>query len=203
MAKQVNFTVNLKINGKDVLVEAGMDARNFARGLGLAKSKAEELRSQLLHLNQATAAFHNIHNAVNSITSVLNNLTEESQSFSSAMKAANTMAGKDAAGFNELKGQVADLAKNIPMARDQLANGLYQVISNGVPEDNWISYLEASSRAAVGGIADVGEVVKVTSTVIKNYGLEWSVAQDIQDKIQLTAKNGVTSFEQLACGLWS
>jgi TP901 family phage tail tape measure protein len=87
------------------------------------------------------------------------------------------------------------------MARDELANGLYQVISNGVPEDNWIDYLRASSRAAVGGIADVGEVVKVTSTVIKNYGLEWSAAQDIQDKIQLTAKNGVTSFEQLAAAL--
>lgn len=45
------------------------------------------------------------------------------------------------------------------MARDVLANGLYQVISNGVPENNWISYLEASSRSAVGGIADLGQVV--------------------------------------------
>ena len=96
---------------------------------------------------------------------------------------------------------MADLAKNIPIARDLLADGLYQVISNGVPEDNWISYLEASSRSAVGGIADVGEVVKVTSTVIKNYAMDWSAAKDVQDKIQLTAKNGVTSFEQLAAAL--
>ena len=117
------------------------------------------------------------------------------------MRAANTMAGKDAAGFENLKDQVTELSKTIPLTRDALANGLYQVISNGVPENNWIEYLNASARSAVGGIADVGEVVKVTSTVIKNYGLEWSAAQDIQDKIQLTAKNGVTSFEQLAAAL--
>lgn len=53
----------------------------------------------------------------------------------------------------------------------------------------------------MGGIADLGETVKVTSTIIKNYGLSWDKAGDVQDKIQLTAKNGVTSFEQLAQAL--
>ncbi len=68
-------------------------------------------------------------------------------------------------------------------------------------EDNWIEYLEKSAKASVGGIADLEEVVKVTSTVIKNYGLAWSDAETIQDKILLTAKNGVTSFEQMAQAL--
>ncbi|MDE6113532.1 MAG: phage tail tape measure protein [Muribaculum sp.] len=117
------------------------------------------------------------------------------------MKEANTMAGKDSAGFKQLKDEVADLAKEIPIARDLLANGLYQTISNGVPEDNWIEFLNTSARSAVGGLADINKVVGVTSTLIKNYGLEWSAATDIQDKIQLTAKNGVTSFEQLAQAL--
>lgn len=92
-------------------------------------------------------------------------------------------------------------SKSIPVVRDELANGLYQVISNGVPEDNWIAFLQKSAKASVGGIADLGETVKVTSTIIKNYGLSWDKAGDVQDKIQLTAKNGVTSFEQLAQAL--
>ena len=53
----------------------------------------------------------------------------------------------------------------------------------------------------MGGIADLGQTVTVTSTIIKNYGLEWDTAGSIQDKIQKTAKNGVTSFEQLAAAL--
>lgn len=131
----------------------------------------------------------------------MSSLTGESVEFGKAMREANTMAGEDAEGFKKLRGQVADLAKEIPIARDQLANGLYQVISNGVPKDNWMDFLNASARSAVGGLADINQVVGVTSTLIKNYGLEWSAAADIQDKIQLTAKNGVTSFEQLAVAL--
>ena len=107
----------------------------------------------------------------------------------------------NADGLDEMKGKVEEIANVVPLAKDELANGLYQVISNGVPEDNWISFLEQSAKASVGGIADLGETVTVTSTVIKNYGLTWSAAGDIQDKIQLTAKNGVTSFEEMAQAL--
>lgn len=201
MAKEVKFTVRLNVDGKDKIVTATSSVADLQRAVDNAKSSAARLRESLINANQSVLMMQNAVSALANVSGVLDNLTAESRSFGAAMKAANTMAGKDAAGFDKLKGQVADLSKTIPMARDALANGLYQVISNGVPEDNWISYLESSARSAVGGIADVGEVVKVTSTIIKNYGLEWSAAQDIQDKIQLTAKNGVTSFEQLAAAL--
>ena len=201
MAKDVKFNVRISVDGKEQIVTATTSLNDLRQAMDRAKSNAAKLRDTLLNYNQSVQVLQNVTNAVSQLTGTLNNVTAESQSFGAAMKAANTMAGKDAAGFDKLKGQVAELSKTIPMARDALANGLYQVISNGVPEDNWISYLEASARSAVGGIADVGEVVKVTSTIIKNYGLEWDAAQDIQDKIQLTAKNGVTSFEQLAAAL--
>lgn len=201
MAKEVKFNVRISVDGKDQIVTATTSVSDLRQVMDRAKGSAAKLRDTLLNYNQSVQVLQNVTNAVSQLTGTLNNVTAESQSFGAAMKAANTMAGKDAAGFDKLKGQVAELSKTIPMARDALANGLYQVISNGVPEDNWISYLESSARSAVGGIADVGEVVKVTSTIIKNYGLEWNAAQDIQDKIQLTAKNGVTSFEQLAAAL--
>ena len=201
MAKEVKFTVRLNVDGKDKIVTATSSVADLQRAVDNAKSSAARLRESLINANQSVLMMQNAVSALANVSGVLDNLTAESRSFGAAMKSANTMAGKDAAGFDKLKGQVAELSKTIPMARDALANGLYQVISNGVPEDNWISYLESSARSAVGGIADVGEVVKVTSTIIKNYGLEWNAAQDIQDKIQLTAKNGVTSFEQLAAAL--
>ena len=201
MAKDVKFSIKLNIDGKEKIVTATSSVIDLQKAVDNAKSSAARLRESLINANQSILMMQNAVSALTNISGTLGDLTEESRSFGAAMKAANTMAGKDAAGFERLKGQVADLSKTIPMARDALANGLYQVISNGVPEDNWINYLETSARSAVGGIADVGEVVKVTSTIIKNYGLEWDAAQDIQDKIQLTAKNGVTSFEQLAAAL--
>lgn len=201
MSKEIKFNVRLNVDGKEQLVTAAMSAEELGRNLEEAKGKAGQVRDALVAFTQSVQKIQYLANAVSQVTDLLNALTADSRKFDDAMKAANTMAGKNAEGFGRLKDQVAELGKTIPLTRDQLANGLYQVISNGVPEDNWIEYLEKSAKASVGGIADVGEVVKVTSTLIKNYGKDWSDAGSIQDKIQLAAKNGVTSFEQLAQAL--
>ena len=201
MAKEIKFNVKLVVDGKEQLVTATSTAEELRRVLDSAKTSSQKLNAALVNFNQAVMAANNVTNAISQISGALNGVTEESRSFSAAMNAANTMAGKSGEDFARLKGQVAELSKSIPVVRDELANGLYQVISNGVPENNWIDFLQKSAKASVGGIADLGETVKVTSTIIKNYGLSWDKAGDVQDKIQLTAKNGVTSFEQLAQAL--
>lgn len=201
MAKEIKFNVKLVVDGKEQLVTATSTAEELRRVLDSAKTSSQKLNAALVNFNQAVMAANNVTNAISQISGALNGVTEESRSFSAAMNAANTMAGKSGEDFARLKGQVAELSKSIPVVRDELANGLYQVISNGVPEDNWIAFLQKSAKASVGGIADLGETVKVTSTIIKNYGLSWDKAGDVQDKIQLTSKNGVTSFEQLAQAL--
>ena len=201
MAQNVTFKINLKLDGKDAVRNVSMDVEELRRVIKDTTSASQLLSDSLIRYNQSIELFQNLSGSVSQLSSTLNSLTVESRSFSGAMAAVNTMAGKSIDGFEKIKEQVSDLSKTIPIARDELANGLYQVISNGVPEDNWIDFLEKSARASVGGIADLGETVKVTSTIIKNYGLEWDAAGDIQDKIQLTAKNGVTSFEEMAQAL--
>lgn len=196
--KQISLTVKLNVDGKEQLVTATTDIEKLRAALDASQGSISKAVKNMSYLSMS---FLGLSSAANQICGTLNNLTEENRTFSGAMAAANTMAGKSGKDFEQLKDKVADLAAELPIARDQLANGLYQVISNGVPEDNWIDYLKKSAKASIGGIADLGETVKVTSTVIKNYGLDWTAANEIQDKIQLTAKNGVTSFEQLAQSL--
>lgn len=194
MAKEIKFNIKFDIDGKTVLAACTSDAKELARQLDGVQQAAKQASS-------AFKAFKDFKKGFDDSIQALDDLTAESNQFAAAMREANTMAGKAGADFDALRSKVAALSTEIPVARDLLAKGLYQVISNGVPEQNWLSYLEASARASVGGLANLEEVVKVTSTVIKNYGLDWSDAQSIQDKIQLTAKNGVTSFEQLAAAL--
>lgn len=198
MGKTVNFTIALNVNGKDKVTGATTGIEQLEQAV---KEVQTSVKGSLDSFNDYGFALQGVQNAVSQLSGALNDLTAESRSFGGAMAAANTMADKSGEDFDKLKGQVADLAKEVPIARDALANGLYQVVSNGVPEDNWIEFLRKSAKSSVGGIADLEEVVKVTSTVIKNYGLAWSDAGEIQDKIQLTAKNGVTSFEQMAQAL--
>lgn len=201
MANEVRFNIRLNIDGKEKVVTATTAVDNLRRVVDNAKGAAGALQEQLINTNQIVEKWNNVSNAIGQLSSVLNDITAESRSFGGAMAAANTMAGKSGEEFAKLKDQVAELSHEVPVARDKLANGLYQVISNGVPENNWMTFLNKSARASVAGIADLEETVKVTSTIIKNYGLDWEAAGSIQDKIQLTAKNGVTSFEQLAQAL--
>lgn len=199
-----NNTISISFQITDAnkgLAQLSVNADELRKLLVASVEQAEQLKSKFVNIASVATSLRAISDAFQQLNGSLQSATAEYNGFDKAIRAANTMAGKDADGFKRLKGDVSDLSKEIPLAREALANGLYQVISNGVPEDNWITFLESSARSAVGGIADISNVVGVTSTVIKNYGLEWEAAQQIQDKIQLTAKNGKTSFEQLSQAL--
>lgn len=202
MAGKSTISITFKLDGDGKgFKDLSQNADGLKQAMTAAIVEADKLKSSLINWSQGVQALGAVSNAVSQLNGTLQDITADSRAFGAAMRVANTMAGKNAEGFAKLKNQVVEVAKNVPVARDELANGLYQVISNSVPKDNWIDFLNKSAKASVGGIADLGETVKVTSTVIKNYGLAWDAAESVQDKIQLTAKNGVTSFEQLAQAL--
>ncbi len=195
MAQEVNIKIKYESNGQAVMGQLKIAAQDLTAAVAAASKSLDK------DIKRMTSALSSTVVALQGMSMAFQQLAEPAMSFDQAMRAANTMADKSGEDFKKLTNQVKGLSKEIPIARDLLANGLYQTISNGVPEDNWMSFLEASARSSVGGLANLEEVVKVTSTVIKNYGYGWEDAAVIQDKIQLTAKNGVTSFEQLAQAL--
>lgn len=201
MAKAVEFQIKLKSDDGGVLKNLTVEATNLGDVLSQVGEQAKESGEKLKAMAAKSLVFENTIRSLDQLRGMVKGAAEPFNSFETAMQSANTMAGKSGKDFDVLKDKIVELSKNIPLAREQLANGLYQTISNGVPEDNWIGFLEKSSKAAVGGIADLGQTVTVTSTLIKNYGLSWDAAGEIQDKIQMTAKNGVTSFEQLGQAL--
>lgn len=197
-------SVSLSIQVVDAgggMKKAIVNTKELTKVIKECTAATSDFSSRWLNSAAINATISGISSSVKGLADIFDSLAGESSRFTTAMREANTMAEKDAEGFGVLRSQVSELAKGIPVARDALAGGLYQVISNGVPEDNWISFLEASAKSSVGGLADLGQTVTVTSTIIKNYGKQWDEAAAIQDKIQLTAKNGVTSFEQLAQAL--
>lgn len=201
MAKVVEFQIKIKGVDGNVLKNLNVEATGLEDALAQVGDTARNTGSQLKEMAAKSMVFEGAMRSIETLRDMVGGLAAPFNSFETAMRSANTMAGKSGEDFDALSDKIVGLSKNIPLAREELATGLYQTISNGVPEDNWISFLEQSSKAAVGGLADLGQTVTVTSTLIKNYGLSWDQAGAIQDKIQMTAKNGVTSFEQLGQAL--
>ena len=144
MAKDVKFNIKLSVDGKDVVVQASTNVQNLADKLGIVHDRVTAADKAFIKWSQSVIAIQSIQQSLTQLSGAMQTLTGDSFAYNKAMRAANTMAGKDAAGFEALTDDVTELAKQIPIARDELANGLYMVISNGVPEDNWINYLENS-----------------------------------------------------------
>lgn len=201
MAKAVEFQIKIKSVDGNVLKNLTVEATGLDEALDKVGETARNTGSQLKEMAARSMIFEGAMRSIETLRDMVGGLAAPFNSFETAMRSANTMAGKSGEEFDALSDKIVGLSKKIPLAREELANGLYQTISNGVPEDNWIEFLDQSSKAAVGGLADLGQTVTVTSTLIKNYGLNWDKAGAIQDKIQMTAKNGVTSFEQLGQAL--
>lgn len=201
MAQSVDFEIRLKAPDGSILRNLRMEVDGLGDLLRGVTRRSEEAGAGLRKMAATSVLIDTSVRAVENLKGVVSGLVAPFASFEQAMAKANTMANKSGAELKALEGQIKSLGNEIPILRDEIAGGLYQVISNGVPEGNWIDYLKKSTKAAVGGVADLGQTVTVTATIIKNYGMSWDAAGAIQDKIQMTAKNGVTSFEQLAQAL--
>ncbi|WP_305156857.1 phage tail tape measure protein [uncultured Muribaculum sp.] len=201
MAQSVDFEIRLKAPDGSILRSLKMEVGGLGDLLKGVVRRSDEAGAGLRKMAATSVLIDTSVRAVENLKGVVSGLVAPFASFEQAMAKANTMANKSGGEFNALEKQIKSLGDEIPLLRDEMAGGLYQVISNGVPEDNWIDYLKKSTKAAVGGVADLGQTVTVTATLIKNYGMSWDAAGTIQDKIQMTAKNGVTSFEQLAQAL--
>lgn len=201
MAEKVILPVQIKPDGNGAEVVAEKMSK-LETAVNKVKLKFAELREESSGKWAAvTTALSSVNQIVGTLNDQIQKVADSFNSFDKSMRAANTMAGLGEEEFGKMKDSISELGKVIPKTREELANGLYEVISNGVPEDNWLSFLEASAKASVGGIADLGQTVTVTSTIIKNYALSWEEAGNIQDKIQMAAKNGKTSFGELGAAL--
>ena len=164
MAKDIAFNLKFDSNGNAVMSKLTIQAKGLSEAVAIVQKQTSKTFSSF------AGGMASFTVALDAGVKGLNQLAAPVMEFDQAMRAANTMASKGAKDFENLKKQVKELSKEVPVARDVLANGLYQTISNGVPEDNWLSFLKTSAESSVGGLANLDEVVKVTSTVIKNYG---------------------------------
>lgn len=119
--------------------------------------------------------------------------------FRTAMAQVNTMISRG--GIEELTNQVRDLSAELGLAKDALADGLYQTLSASVPKGNAIDFLRTSSKAAIAGATDVNTAVDALSTIINAYSLDVQDAEKVSDIFFTTVKRGKVTFGELASGI--
>ena len=99
MAKDVKFRINLIVDGKDHLVEATTNSKRLAHELGLAEDKTYALENAMNRWANGVMGIQAVQSSLAALSSQMSSLTSESKDYDTAMRAANTMAGKSAEAF--------------------------------------------------------------------------------------------------------
>jgi len=113
----------------------------------------------------------------------------------------NTMLGEGEDALADYGSAVKNLTKQIPIQGGEIAalDGMYQVLSAGIEHGaDATAVLEASMKAAVGGMTTTETAVDALTTTINAYGLAGADAARISDILFTTVKRGKTTFDELA-----
>ena len=105
-------------------------------------------------------------------------------------------------GFQQLSEDVQDLSREMGISTSEAIPALYQAISAGVPAENVIDFLRTASKAAIGGITELDVAVKGISVAVNGYGADVLTAAEASDLMFTTVRLGITTFNELAQGLY-
>ncbi|REE61447.1 TP901 family phage tail tape measure protein [Streptomyces sp. 3212.3] len=94
--------------------------------------------------------------------------------------------------------QIVNLSKDLTQSTDQLADGLYQVVSTGFDGQDAMQILAVAAKGASAGLTTTETSARALLGVLKAYGLTAGDASDVMDIMFQTVNKGVISFEELA-----
>jgi len=103
---------------------------------------------------------------------------------------------------NELKDAVQDMAVSTGKSTEDLAGGLYQVVSAFGDTADTVKILEVNAKAATAGVAGTADAINLTSAVTKAYGdTSAEAVQKASDLALMTVRLGQTTFPELAASV--
>ncbi|GGY12889.1 phage tail tape measure protein [Streptomyces djakartensis] len=94
--------------------------------------------------------------------------------------------------------QIVELSTRLPQTAEQLAEGLYQVVSSGFDGAAAMKILEVAAQGAAAGLTTSETSARALLGVLNAYGMTAADASDVMDVMFQTVNYGVISFEELA-----
>lgn len=169
------------------LQEMSQNVKAFSQGI--TSSFAEAAKSM--------AGFY----AVAKAGTMFQDLIEKNDQFNKSMKEVSTLSDEVANNLDAYKQKILDLTTQIPIGADEAAKALYQINSAGHAGADGMKVLEASAKAAIGGVTDTATAADTITTVLNAYKMSASEAASVSDKLFTAVKLGKTSMGELGASI--
>lgn len=104
--------------------------------------------------------------------------------------------------FDAMSKGISDVSREVGGLESQIADGLYQTISAGVPSGQAFEFIKVAQIAAIADkTSDLTSAVDGITTAISAYGLEFTDAEAVSDSFFATVARGKTTFGELSNSL--
>lgn len=124
---------------------------------------------------------------------------EEATRFDTAIRKINTLLPQSERGLGKFTEGLRAISKTgVNQDINQLADGLYEVLSASVPANKALAFTEVASQAATAGFTDMTTSVRALSAVMNAYKMTADDVGKISDILFVTQNRGATTFGQMA-----
>jgi TP901 family phage tail tape measure protein len=182
-----------EVRGGGAFVELSTQDAKLAAGLAAASQKLDRFAANAERIGKrmmvvGLAAISPLALAVN-----------EQAKFSQQMAKVSTMLSESDMQFLPMfKEAVNEFSVRFGESTGTIANGLYDILSAGVPAAGALSVLEEAMKAAAAGASDTGTAADALTTVLNSYRLGADQAASVSDWLFAVVKRGKTDFQTLA-----
>lgn len=187
--------VNIDVKLKDGVTPGANSASKSVRGLGDSSKKTKGSLSNLL------GTFNPFKIGLAAITAALGVSIAEFAKFESKIVDVGNLFGATDKEMENFQFGILEISKKVPVATQELADGLFDVVSAGVAVGDSLKFLEAASKLAVAGVTDVKTAVDGTTSVMNAYGVEFDDVEKITDKFFAAQQKGKTTIAELSASI--
>ncbi|WP_195970569.1 phage tail tape measure protein [Clostridium thermobutyricum] len=121
--------------------------------------------------------------------------------FNDAMAMVKTNADLTKVSMSQLRQGVLQVSGTYGESATEVADALYKVDSMGIKTSNAIKFLNASSKLAIAGNAQLIPTVQTLGTVVNAYGMNMKQANQVANELIQTQQLGDTTFQALSTTL--
>lgn len=163
------------------------------------KALTSSLASTGIALMAVHMAFRFAIQKIKEFTRWVGESVQKFREFEKNMAEVSTILARDAImGFHTLGIEIERLSVKYGKSANDLAQGMYDILSATFEAAEGLRLLEVATKAAIAGITDVATSVDVFTSILNAWGLEASRAREISDQLFQTVVRGKLRFEELA-----
>ena len=176
-------------------------ARNLAtKAINMVSKGIKRLSRVARGMGRVTSlGFRMLRNGVLVAAAAMGGMIKHANGFRKQMALVSTMLrGNGMRSMREYTREVIRLSAELGLAKSELAEGLYQTLSAGIPSGNALEFLAIAAKSAVAGATDVATAVDGLTTIINSYGLAAEEASRVSDVMFAIVRDGKVTYGELA-----